>query len=329
MKFHLSGSKLYPDFDTESEIYKMISIMKFLPLSMALLGLLRSAGTQEKSSPAWNVEIPGTISDGTRAQPDPKPESIDFRVLTSRTQRLQVTEAAEMSGLPPIKGTINVTVQRVADPGTPDPPAPLPALPPNDPLVIARLKQLRESYRGTELVFLSATVFDHSRTLLRIHPNGKLEGEVTAWSNIDFSHLSGFSTYRVHNEDGTFSDYGLLMGIGNTDTYRILRRLAKYGYFYDLPEIPKLPDIAISGPSFVVVGGETQGEAMDTLSQVHDLYRKEGVRMEEVYYAREKANAERYAYLLKNPPVPEDVTLRFWKRPPSPKLSDIDAGGIR
>ena len=134
MKFHLSGSKLYPDFDTESEIYKMISIMKFLPLSMALLGLLRSAGTQEKSSPAWNVEIPGTISDGTRAQPDPKPEPIDFRVLTSRTQRLQVTEAAEMSGLPPIKGTINVTVQRVADPGTPDPPAPLPALPPNDPL---------------------------------------------------------------------------------------------------------------------------------------------------------------------------------------------------
>ena len=53
---------------------------------------------------------------------------------------------------------------------------------------------------------------------------------------------------------------------------------------------------------------------MDTLSQVHDLYRKEGVRMEEAYHAREKANAERYAYLLKNPPVPDDIVIRFWQR---------------
>jgi len=308
--------------------------MKILPISAALLGGLLPICGQESPVSGWDVEIPVPISNGTRAEPAPNPEPINFKVLSSRTQRLQVTEAAEMAGLPPIKGTINITVQMVKDPGLPDPPPPLPALPlpalpPSDPLVIARLRQLRESYRGTELVFLSATVFDHSRTLLRIHPNGKLEGEVTAWSNIDFSHFSGFSTYRVHHEDGTFSDYGLLMGIGNTDSYRMLRRLAKYGYFYDLPEIPKLPDIAISGPSFVVVGGETQGEAMDTLSQVHELYRKEGVRMEEAYHAREKAYAERYAYLLKNPPVPEDVMLRFWKRPPSPKLSDLDAGGIR
>ncbi len=85
--------------------------------------------------------------------PAPQPEPIDFKVLTSRTQRMEVTEAPEMTGLPPIKGTINVTVQRVADPGLAGPPAPLPVLPPSDPLVIARLKQLRESYRGAELVF--------------------------------------------------------------------------------------------------------------------------------------------------------------------------------
>ena len=254
------------------------------------------------------------ISDGTPSQPAPKPVPIDFTVLTSRTKQMQVTEAPEMSGLPPIKGAINVTVQRVADPGLADPPAPLPVLPPSDPLVIARMKQLRESYRGTELVFLSATVFDHSRTLLRIHPNGDVKGEITAWSNIDFSHFSGFSTYRVHNTDGTFSDYGLLMGIGNTDTYGTRKRLARRGHDYNLPEIPELPDLTISGPSFVVVGGETDGEAMDTLSQVHDLYRKEGIRMEEAYHAREKANAERYAYLLKNPPVPDDIVIRFWQR---------------
>ena len=293
---------------------QLLKFAIFQPMSFALLGGLLPLHGQEMVAPVWDVEIPVPISDGTPTEPAPKPEPIDFKVLTSNTRRMDVTESPEMSGLPPIKGTINVTVQRVADPGLADPPAPLPVLPPSDPLVIARMKQLRESYRGTELVFLSATVFDHSRTLLRIHPNGKLEGEVTAWSNIDFSHFSGFSTYRVNNTDGTFSDYGLLMGIGNTDTYGTRKRLARHGHDYNLPEIPELPDLAISGPSFVVVGGETNGEAMDTLSQVHDLYRKEGVRMEEAYHAREKANAERYAYLLKNPPVPDDIMIRFWQR---------------
>ena len=287
--------------------------LKIIPLSAALL-LAAEAGDPEKSAQIWNVEIPGPITDGTLAASAPRPVPIDFTVLTSRTQRIQVTEAPEMTGLPPIKGTINVTVQRVADPGLADPPAPLPVLPPSDPLVIARMKQLRESYRGTELVFLSATVFDHSRTLLRIHPNGDVKGEITAWSNIDFSHFSGFTTYRVNNTDGTLSDYGLLMGIGNTNTYGTRTRLARHGHDYNLPEIPELPDLTISGSSFVVVGGETNGEAMDTLSQVHDLYRKEGVRMEEAYHAREKATAERYAYLLKNPPVPEDIVIRFWQR---------------
>lgn len=92
------------------------------------------------------------------SEPAPKPEPIDFKVLASRTQRMKVTEAPEMAGLPPIKGTINVTVQMVKDPGLPDPPPPLPALPPDDPLVIARMKELRENYHGPELVFLSATV---------------------------------------------------------------------------------------------------------------------------------------------------------------------------
>ena len=267
---------------------------------------------QEKLTLEWEVEIPGTIADGTPSEPAPKPEPIDFNVLTSSTRRVEATEAPEMPDLPPVKGTINVTVQMVEDPGLPDPPPPLPALPPDDPAVIAKMEEIRENYHGTELVFLSATVYDHSRTLLRICPNGKTEGEITAWSNVDFNHFSGFSTFQVKGSDGTFHDYGLLMGIGNTDTYRMRKRLAQHDY--DQPEIPEMPDLAFSGPSFVVIDGETKGEAMDTLSQVHDLYRKEGVRMEEAFHAREKAYADRKAYLLANPPVPEDIVIRFWKR---------------
>jgi hypothetical protein len=281
---------------------------------MAFWSIILPLSAQEKVMSQWDVEIPESIADGTPSKPAPKPEPIDFKVLTSQTQRMQVTEAPEMADLPPIKGTINVTVQMVKDPGLPDPPPPLPALPPDDPAVIARMKEFRENYCGTELVFLSATVYDHSRTLLRIYPNGNVDGEISAWSNVDFNHFCGFSTFRVKESDGTFQDFGLLMGIGNTDTNRTRKRLAEHGHDFAQPEIPELPDLAVSGPSFVVIDGEKNGEAMDTLSQVHDLYRKEGARMEEAFHAREKAYAERHAYLLANPPVPDDIVIRFWKR---------------
>ena len=224
-----------------------------------------------------------------------------------------------MSDLPPIKGTINVTVQMVEDLGLLGPPPPLPALPPDDPAVIARMEEFRKNYRGTELVFLSATVYDNRRTLLRIYPNGKVDKQVAAWSNLNFSHFSGFSTFRVRDKDGAFHDFGLLMGIGSTDTVKIRERLARYGHDYDEPEIPEIPDFAVAGPSFTVLEGDADSPAMDTLEQVHELYRKEGARMEAAFHAREKAYAERKAYLLANPPKPEDVTVQFWKRnSPSP-----------
>ena len=259
----------------------------------------------------WNVEIPAPIAAGTPSTPAPKPEPIDFKVLSSRTRQVDVTEAAEMHDLPPIVGTINVTVQLVEDPNLQDPP-PLPVLPPTDPAVLARLAELRKKYRGTELVFLSATVYDHNRTFLRIYPNGGPDQKVEAWSNLDFHHFSGFSTYRVKDAvDGTLYDFGLLMGIGGIDTRRWKEMAAARGMKYKgppIPEIPEMPDFTTAGPAFVLVEGDKQSPAMETLEQIHDLYRKEGARMEKAYHAREKARAERKAYLQANPPKPNDVT---------------------
>lgn len=288
--------------------------MNALPFSLALLcGQMPSPG-QEKRPPQWDVEIPGPITHGTLSEPAPKPAPIDFKMLSSRTRQMEVTEAPEMAGLPPIKGNINVTVQMVEDPDLPDPPPPLPATVPDDPAVIARLAELTKKYHGTKLVFVSATVYDHSRTLLRIYPNGEIKGEIIAWSNVDFNHFSGFSFYRVNESNGTFRDYGLLMGIGNIDTHRMRSRLAEHRNDYKEPKIPLLSNLAIGGPTFVVTKGEIDGEAMDTLSQVHDLYRKEGIKMEDAFYAREKANSARRDYLLANPSVPEDIVIRFWTR---------------
>lgn len=312
-------------------VMETVIAMKVIHLSALLLGacLLRA----QESITKWDVEIPAPIIGGTPSKPIPKPEPIDFKVLSSRTTRMELSEAPEMPDLPPVTGTINVTVQLVEDPNLTDPP-PLPALPPSDPAVIARLADLRKKFRSTELVFLSATVYDHHRTLLRIYPNGQLDQKIEAWSNVGFHHFSGFSTYRVKDaEDGTHYDFGLLMGIGGTDTRRWAEIAAKKGIEYKgppIPEIPQLPDLADGGPSFVVVEGDAESPAMDTLEQVHDLYRKKGLKMEAAHHARVKAHAERKAYLLANPTNPDDVTIQFWKRNnPSPRGAQALEGGAK
>jgi hypothetical protein len=313
---------LYPPngIDIRRIVTRLPQTMKLLSMFLVLLGGLMSLRGEEIAA-KWDVEIPGPITDGTPSAPAPKPEPIDFKVLNSRTKRMDVTEAPEMPDLPPITGTINVTVQIVEDPNLPDPPPPLPALPPDDPAVVTRLAELAEKYRGTELVFLSATVYDHNRTLLRIYPNGRVGDSVTAWSNLDFHHFSGFSTYRVKDaQDGTLHDFGLLMGIGGIDTRRWKEITEARGIEYKGPEIPEIremTDLAAGGPSFVVIEGDAKSPAMDTLEQIHDLYRKEGVRMEEAYHAREEARAERKASLLANPPKPEHIVIKFWERDPS------------
>ena len=79
--------------------------------------------------PLLDTGIPGGIADGTPAVPAPLPEPLQFSVKRTLTSRRQVTEAPEIPGLPPVKGTINVTVQLVEDPGLTDPPPPLIAQP--------------------------------------------------------------------------------------------------------------------------------------------------------------------------------------------------------
>lgn len=296
--------------------------MKFPSVHLVLLGLTLPLFSQEveqvPQAGAPEVSIPGPISDGKPGEPPPPPEVPGFSVTESRTRRIDVVEAPPMTGLPPVTGRISVTVKKVIDPALPELPALLPDVRPDDPAVMAKLQELKESYRGTHLVFVSATTYDHSRTYLRIYPNGRVDEQVAAWSNLDFHHFSGFSMYRVTEADGTFSDYGLLMGVGNMDTVRWAALMAEHGRDYTPPEIPPLPDLATHGPSYVVVEGKGSGsDALDTLYQMHELYRKEGSRMEEAFYARRAEEARQRAWYLANPPKPKDLVLHYWrgKRP--------------
>lgn len=274
---------------------------------------------QDSAQGDVEVFIPGRISDGTPSAPAPPSEKPDFEVIESRTGRMEVAETPPMHGLPPVKGTVNVTLNRVEDPKLPPLPEPLPAVAPTDPAVITAIEEFRRNYKGTELLFISATVYDQSRTYLRIYPNGVDRKEITAWSNIDFNHFSGFSTFRVTQEDGSFTDHGMLMGLGNqtTESAEMMQKQhEKHGIEYSVAEMPDLPDLSIAGPCYLIVEGrETENPASEILAHMHRLYAAEGARMELAYTERERVRKEREAYYRANPPKPKDVKINFWRTP--------------
>ena len=286
--------------------------MKVFTIPLALLCLLLPAPGQDKARVSkWDVEILGAVSDGIPLKPEVKPSPARFKVISSRTAMMDVVGEAEMPGNVPVKGRANVTVQMVEEPVFYAPSvlsAPLPALKVYDPAVLARLAVLQEKHQDTSLVFISATVYDHKRTLLKIHSIGDDASEVSAWSNLDLNHFVGFSGYRVKDAvDGKLYDYGMLLGLGNEAAPAFPNK------------IPKFPDLEKSGPVFAVLDGKAGSSAMDVLEQIHDLYRNDGKRMEADFRAQEKALAERKAFLAANPPKPKDVTIRFWKRSASGK----------
>jgi len=270
--------------------------------------------------------IPGPLSDGTPAPPAPPPVLPDFQIESTQVRRVEVVEAPPMSGLPPVTGTITIKVHQVADPGLPDPPAPLPPLAADDPRVIENLSALSAKYRGTRIVFVSATVYDRARTLLTCYPSGGTNKEVKFWSNLDFNHFSGFGTFEATDADGEVRSYALLMGIGNENPEFRRKLFAYKGIPYEEPEIPVFTD---DGPSFVILTENPDPEGVKLVEDLHALYRHEGKRMAEACAAREKAYAEQKAYLLANPPKPADVTVHFWKRnhPVGLPASTIKEGG--
>ena len=295
--------------------------MKFSPLVLFFAGFCVPLQAQEKAptkptsepSGKWHVEISHEISDGKPAAPAPPAVAPEFQVKESRTIRKDVVESPPMPGLPPVQGRISMTVRKVVDPKLPPLPVALPSVFQDDPEMKARLEEFKEKYHRTELVFVSATVYDHSRTFLRILPNGQVEGEVTAWSNIDFNHFAGVGSYRATSPEGETMEFGLLMGLGNVDTANMEKLAAKGGSAYEKTQIPRLPDIA-SGPAFVIVSGEdSKSEALDILSQIHELYTTEGSRMETAYLRRVAEEKKLRQFYEAHPPKPKDLVLNYWR----------------
>ena len=274
--------------------------------------------------PAQKVSIPGLIADGTPSPPASPPALPDFVVKNTVVRELDVVEPPPMAGLPAVEGRITLTANVVEDPKLPDPPPP--PVPAADSRGNSHIADSGNDAEWSRLVFVSATVYDHSRTLLRCHPNGELQKEITVWSNLDFNHFTGFSTFEVKAADGKIRRYELMMGVGDEDTQKRAALLARHGMEYIAPAIPVLPD---DQPAYVIEGAAPDAGALRLVEDLHELYRSEGTRMEVAYHARIAAEAEQRAYYMSHPPVPKDVTVNFWERghPVGMAAETIKTGG--
>jgi hypothetical protein len=284
--------------------FQQFSLMKPSPCCLALcLSALPLAAQDGTTAPVTSttISIPGPVADGTSSDTAPAPEVPDFQVLNSTTLHHEVTEAAPLPGLPPVTGEISLTVKKVVDPQLPETTAA------NDAATSASPTETPAPVEPARSLFVAASVYDHSRTFLQIRMDGNPGEEIKAWSNLDFNHFSGFAHYRVTKADGSYQERGLMMGLSDIDTQQ-----ASASGDYVAPQIPSLPDLAANGPAFVVVEG-TNAEALTALGELHELYRREGVRLAEAYQGRVTGEAQRRAELLANPPKPKDVVLHYWR----------------
>lgn len=267
-------------------------------LLLGILWLPVSVPAQEEP-----VTIVGPLADGTPAPPAPKPELPEVEIRETK-----VVQLADRK----------VTINRIKDPGLPDPR-------PTPPKTIGLTTEEIEAFRNspevqrwieeaakTTHLFISATVVDHRATQIRWWHDG---AEYRAWSNANWLYLTGFG--ECQKGDKRFST--LLMA-GNIDS-GWLPEDSPLRIPDDLPETP--------GTYQLIQGDITNAEAFEGINALHELYRSEFARLKEAYELREQRRQEREAELRANPPKPKDIVLHYWKVEPKKEAPTRPKGGGR
>jgi hypothetical protein len=254
--------------------------------------------------------IKGTIADGTL--PPTPPAAITApapAVLRSvRTTVERVHPAAGLAGNPDT-AKVRATLQFIAKP--PVPPTPIPLVEPPKPAVPSTglspaLRAALAARKPFTAVFVSATVYPGPRTKLQWWISGLKSGPFTAWSNINFHHLTGFDSFSWQEHD-----YSLLMCVGSAPDPAHRPASAK-----PLPalEIPVLP---ADRPAFILTAGNANTTAsLAPMEALHLLYQNEAPRLTAAHEGRERARQARAEWLRLHPPQPQDITIRCWTSPP-------------
>jgi hypothetical protein len=280
----------------------MKSLSRIVPVLAAFL-CGQGFAQEVRKPPATTVAaIPELAHNQVPSELAPPTEKPDFQIESTLTKRIKVVEPSPISGLPPVEGTVKLTVHGVANPRLSESAAP----------AVASITALDESgsieqdeeQQETHFASISATVYDRSRTLLECQPMDGSGQSVAVWSNIDFNHFCGVGNFEAKGADGQVRHYHLMMGIGNEESAQLAED----------PEGPQIPTLPDGPPAFVVFTENPDPAAVRMVEDLHALYRAEGARMAADVAAREKAEQERREYLLAHPPKPKDVTVHFWQR---------------
>ena len=148
---------------------------------------------------------------------------------------------------------------------------------------------------------LSARIYDHRTTLLtwKNHDVG-----YQAWSNIDFSLLSGLTNFRAGD-----TTYHVSLAIEQVSTApRHLpdgRTVTK-----PAPSVPEIP----ADPGYVITAGDASSpDAVEGIRKIHQLYQNEKTAFLTAYQRRKQYMADASAWTQAHPEQAQDVTVRFWK----------------
>jgi hypothetical protein len=228
--------------------------------------------------PTFAEQQPALLAD----PPDgSSPPSQEVRAVFAPAEVLETTVTRQ--------GGRDIIVQHLAldpnDPIQPVFPTP-PAATPTEPAPTATY-DAPPSY----LLLLSATVYPGPRTFLNwTHhfPDGTSR-QFSGWSNIDFNHYTGVSTFL--GTDGNHHTFVMALG-----TEEIAAANA--------------PEFATNTPTFIP-DGEIPAEALVVVDSLHKIYATESEKLATAYAGREDARIAEEAELLANPPQPQDLIIRY------------------
>jgi hypothetical protein len=288
--------------------------MKFLPVSLALLGGLLPLPGQEKTEPQLNVEIPDPIEEEIQSEPAlDLPD--DIAADASLGKRTFIPNALEVLPFtpppPPVvkrlpavrvdaavthlsKNSRTLTLQRGEASTEPDLPPPPPAPPyvePHEPTpeeVAQRIWQQRHDLN------LGATIYDHRISVVNWTDQETLV-RYEAVCGFDIGLLAGVGGF-IHNGE----DYGLFLMHSDFDT-TWERRLTK-DWQLEVPEVAP-------GEILITRGDMKDIAATARMTVVKEIIAAETPRLLAYQTARATYIAASSAWHAAHPPIPRDETF--------------------
>ena len=252
------------------------------------------------------LQCPSVIAQTGKAE-NPERPAINFRVLQGWKVDL---------------GDHAIFLNRVAPPVLPPAPPPPPPAPAPSAVEIATADKPEAGMpqKKTEVLFLSATVFDRQVTEVRTF-GGKRDCRFLI--SIDFNLLAGVGSLETAD-----TDYLLILGVGNEtrgEAEAFNKRAAEDGQKDGFKQIPPLESFSKNHSEYVVAQDEPDAQppaetlaALDALLVFYDANRS---KLAEDYAKREAARSAQKQWVKEHPPAPRDTVIHYWKKDSIPTPS--------